>query len=71
MSHNPHFAFVVAAYALAMAVIGGMIAAIAFDYRRLKRELALVESLGQQQRPPDESGPPGGEAQAPVREGLE
>jgi len=40
MSHDLHFGFVIAAYALAFAVIGGMIAAILLDSLRLKRALS-------------------------------
>ncbi len=71
MSHDPHFGFVVAAYVLALVVIGGMIAAIAFDYHRLKRELAVIESLGRQQRPPDKSCLQSEEPQEAGGEGLE
>ncbi len=68
MSHDPHFGFVVAAYVLALTVIGGMIAAITVDYRRLKRALEL---LGRHQSPPDKSSRGSGESQAPNRQGLE
>jgi heme exporter protein CcmD len=40
MSHDPHFGFVIAAYALAFFVIGGMIAAILLDSFRLRRALS-------------------------------
>jgi heme exporter protein CcmD len=42
MSHDPHFGFVIAAYALAFVVIGGMIGAVLIDYMRLKRALSLL-----------------------------
>ena len=42
MSHDSHFGFVIAAYALAAAVVGGMIGSIVVDYMRLKRALSLL-----------------------------
>ncbi len=71
MSHDPHFGFFVAAFVLALAVIGGMIAAVAFEYRRLRRALAVVEALGPQQCPPDKSSPQSGDPQEACGEGLE
>ncbi len=56
MSHDPHFAFVIAAYALAFAVIGGMIAAVLLDSLRLKRALASFPP------PADQRHAPGGSA---------
>ncbi len=40
MSADPNFGFVVAAYALGFAVLGGMILAVVTDYLRLKRALS-------------------------------
>ena len=42
MSHDPHFGFVVAAYALALVIVAGMIVTILADYRRLKQALASL-----------------------------
>jgi heme exporter protein CcmD len=39
MSHDPHFGFVVAAYALAFVIVAGMIVTILADYIRLKQAL--------------------------------
>ena len=38
-----HLGFIVVAYALSVAVIGGMIAAVMLEHRRLKRELSRFE----------------------------
>jgi heme exporter protein CcmD len=38
-----HVGFIAVAYALSIAVIGGMIGAIVYEHRRLKRELARFE----------------------------
>jgi hypothetical protein len=40
MSPDPHLGFVVAAYAFAFIVVGGMTSAILVDYLTLKRSLA-------------------------------
>ncbi len=40
MTADPHFGFVVAAYAIAFVIVAAMIFAIARDYYALKRELA-------------------------------
>jgi len=42
MSHDPHFGFVVAAYALAFVIVAGMIVTILADYMRLKQALASL-----------------------------
>jgi heme exporter protein CcmD len=48
MSHDPHFGFVVAAYALAFVIAAGMIVTILVDYMRLKQALsALSRGTGQ------------------------
>ncbi len=39
MLSDPHIGFVVAAYAVALAVIVGMIGSVVLDYRRLGAEL--------------------------------
>jgi heme exporter protein CcmD len=39
MSHDPHFGFVVAAYALSFVIVAGMIVTILADYIRLKQAL--------------------------------
>jgi len=42
MSHDPHFGFVVAAYAIAFVIVAGMIVTILADYMRLKQALAFL-----------------------------
>ena len=37
-----HAGYILAAYAICVIVVGGLILAIALDYRRLKRELAQL-----------------------------
>ena len=54
MSHDPHFGFVVAAYALAFVIVAGMIATILADYMRLKQALSSL-SRGTRQDPDPES----------------
>jgi len=44
----PHIGFVIAAYGLAFAVIGGMILATIFDYRSLTKKLAEVAARAAQ-----------------------
>jgi heme exporter protein D len=39
MSHDPHFGFVIAAYALGFVIVAGMIVTILADYMRLKQAL--------------------------------
>jgi heme exporter protein D len=46
MNLGPHAAFIVAAYAVAVGVILGMIAWVAIDYRRQLRMLADLEARG-------------------------
>ena len=50
MSHDPHFGFVVAAYAIAFVIVAGMIVTILADYMRLKLALAFL-SRGTRQDP--------------------
>jgi heme exporter protein CcmD len=50
MSHDPHFGFVVAAYALAFVIVAGMIVTILADYVRLKQALSSL-SRGTRQNP--------------------
>jgi heme exporter protein CcmD len=50
MSHDPHFGFVVAAYALAFVIVAGMIVTILADYIRLKQALWSL-SRGTRQDP--------------------
>jgi heme exporter protein CcmD len=40
----PHIGFVIAAYAIAFVVIGGMIVGTLADYRTLKKSLERVEA---------------------------
>ena len=42
MSHDPHFGFVVAAYAFAFVILAGMIVTILADYIRLKQALSSL-----------------------------
>jgi heme exporter protein CcmD len=53
MSHDPHFGFVVAAYALAFAIVAGMIVTILADYMRLKRALSLLSRGAHQDSDPE------------------
>lgn len=50
MSHDPHIGFVVAAYALALVIVAGMIVTILADYMRLKQALSAL-SRGTRQNP--------------------
>jgi len=43
MSHDPHFGFIFAAYALALVIVASMVLSTVTDYIRLKRALALLE----------------------------
>lgn len=56
MSHDPHFGSVLAAYALALALIAAMIAAVVLDHRRLKRALSKLAAAAQK-RPGAEPRP--------------
>jgi heme exporter protein CcmD len=42
MSHDPHFGFVIAAYALGFMIVAGMIVTILADYMRLKQALSSL-----------------------------
>jgi heme exporter protein CcmD len=46
----PHIGFVIAAYAIAFVVIGGMVIGTLFDYRSLKKSLERVETRARGQR---------------------
>ena len=48
MTADPHFGFVVAAYAIAFVIVAGMIFVTLRDYSELKRALALVAGRGGQ-----------------------
>ena len=50
MSHDPHFGFVVAAYAIAFVIVAGMIVTILADYMRLRQALSAL-SRGTRQDP--------------------
>ncbi len=71
MSHDPHFGSVIAAYALALIVIGGMIGAVLLDYLRLKRALSMFATPLRRQQSPAESNDNEASAQAADAEGLE
>ncbi|MDB5651307.1 MAG: hypothetical protein JWL62_2827 [Hyphomicrobiales bacterium] len=44
-----HWGFILASYLVCAGVIGGMILAIALDYRRLRRDLARLGGLREHQ----------------------
>lgn len=44
MSHDPHFGFIFAAYALALVIVASMVLSTVTDYIKLKRALALLEN---------------------------
>ena len=46
MDLGPHAAFIVAAYAAAVIVLGGVIAWVLLDYRAQRRKLADLEARG-------------------------
>jgi hypothetical protein len=71
MSHDPNFGFVVAAYALAFVVIGGMIAAILIDSLRLKRALSLFALPGQSQHAEAQPSSQGAAPQGQDPEGFD
>ena len=50
MDLGPHAAFIVAAYAAAVIVLGGVIAWVLFDYRAQRRKLADLEARGMTRR---------------------
>jgi heme exporter protein CcmD len=53
MSHDPHFGFVVAAYALAFVIVAGMIVTILADYVRLQNALSLLSRATHQDPNPE------------------
>jgi heme exporter protein D len=57
MNLGPHAAFIVAAYAAATIVIGGLIAWVFFDYRAQTRTLAELDARGVTRRS-DRAKPP-------------
>jgi heme exporter protein D len=46
MNLGPHAAFIVGAYGIAVLIVVGMIAWVAFDHRRQARALADLEARG-------------------------
>ena len=50
MEHDPHTGFIVAAYAVAVAVVAAMIVAIVSDYVGLKRQLRRFGAKGEDGR---------------------
>jgi hypothetical protein len=54
MSHDPHFGFVIAAYALGLVIVGGMVVMILADYMSLKRALASLPRAPHQDSIEDE-----------------
>jgi heme exporter protein CcmD len=71
MNHDPHFGSVIAAYALAFVVLGGMIGAVVIDYLRLKRALSMLSAPLLRHHSPGESNRNELNAQATDVEGLE
>ncbi len=47
---GPHAGFIVAAYALALVLVAGLLAWIVLDYRRQRRLLAELEARGARRR---------------------
>jgi heme exporter protein D len=50
MDLGPHAAFIIAAYAAAVIVLGGLIAWVRLDYRAQRRKLADLEARGVSRR---------------------
>lgn len=71
MSHDPNSGFVVAAYALAFVVIGGMIAVVLIDSLRLKRGLSKFALPGQSQHAEAQPGSQDAAPQAPDPGGFD
>ena len=46
MTLGPHAAFIVAAYAAAVTIVGGLIAWVLWDYRTQRRLLAELDARG-------------------------
>jgi heme exporter protein CcmD len=42
MNHDPHLGFIIAAYALALVIVAGMVVTILVDYWNLKQALASL-----------------------------
>jgi heme exporter protein D len=47
---GPHAGFIVAAYALALVLVAGLLAWVVLDYRRQRRLLAELEARGARRR---------------------
>ncbi len=54
---DPHFGFVVAAYALGFVIVGAMIIAILRDYFTLKRALSRFPGRGERDEAPNSGRP--------------
>jgi heme exporter protein D len=50
MDLGPHAAFIIAAYAAAVIVLGGLIAWVLLDYRAQRRKLADLDARGVSRR---------------------
>jgi heme exporter protein D len=50
MDLGPHAAFIIAAYAAAVIVLGGLVAWVRLDYRAQRRKLADLEARGVSRR---------------------
>jgi heme exporter protein D len=57
MEATRHIAFIVAAYAAAGAVVGGLVAWVMLDYRAQLRAIADLEKLGVTRRSAARGGP--------------
>jgi heme exporter protein D len=57
MDFGPHAGFIVAAYLVAIAVVGGLIAWIMIDYRAQRRLLGDLEADGVNRRSAEASKP--------------
>lgn len=55
MTADPHFGFVVAAYAIAFVIVAAMIFVILRDYRTLRRDLARFPNRGERATRDEES----------------
>jgi heme exporter protein CcmD len=55
MTADPHFGFVVAAYAIAFVIVAAMILVILRDYRTLRHDLARFPNRGERATRDEES----------------
>jgi heme exporter protein D len=57
MNLGPYATFIIAAYAVAVIVLSGLIAWVVFDYRAQTRKLAELEARGLKRRSSDQTAP--------------